>query len=408
MGGGFSRGGQLARGGGYVLRAPTLDISEIGAGGGSIVWIDSGGALHVGPKSAGASPGPVCYGQGGTEPTLTDACVVLGYLGEGGLAGGAVQLDRQAAETALRENIAAPLRMDVVDLAFGVLRIAVSNMTRAIRSVSTERGKDPRDFDLIAFGGNGGVFSAAVARELSLRKVIIPPAAGIFSAFGLLYSNLEHHFTQTLLGRVDEIDPAIVPRGGATSRRRRSQSLAAKAFRLSAAVCSVSGRCVISARPTNSRFPGQPGKPTARPRGTYAEVRGNPSPDLRASRPRRHRGTRKSPSRCSRCHRQAPRAGSTVFPTGSERKSQPRRVWFGPNLAGRMTPITSSRRARRRRYPRPVDHTGVRCHDRGAARFPRDAGRPVQYRNDAERSGRRRIVARRGTPAREWFDAMPN
>lgn len=209
VGGGFSRGGQLARGGGYVLRAPTLDISEIGAGGGSIVWIDSGGALHVGPKSAGASPGPVCYGNGGLEPTLTDACVVLGYLGDGGLAGGAVQLDRKAAETALSEKIASPLKMDVVDLALGVVRVAVSNMTRAIRSVSTERGKDPRDFDLIAFGGNGGVFSAMVARELSLQQVIIPPAAGIFSAFGLLYSNLEHHFTQTLLGKIDAIDPAV-------------------------------------------------------------------------------------------------------------------------------------------------------------------------------------------------------
>jgi N-methylhydantoinase A len=209
VGGGFSRGGQLARGGGYVLRAPTLDISEIGAGGGSIVWIDSGGALQVGPKSAGASPGPVCYGRGGTEPTLTDACLVLGYLGADGLAGGAVQLDRKAAEAALKQKIADPLKLEVMELAFGVLRIAVSNMTRAIRSVSTERGKDPRDFDLIAFGGNGGLFSAAVARELSLKKIIIPPAAGIFSAFGLLYSNLEHHFTQTMLGKIHDIDPAL-------------------------------------------------------------------------------------------------------------------------------------------------------------------------------------------------------
>lgn len=209
VGGGFSRGGQLARGGGYVLRAPTLDISEIGAGGGSIVWIDSGGALQVGPDSAGANPGPVCYGLGGKRPTLTDACAILGYLGSGGLAGGAVQLDRVAAERALQEQIAAPLKMDVTDLAFGVLRIAVSNMTRAIRSVSIERGKDPRDFHLIAFGGNGGMFAAAVARELSLKTVVIPPAAGIFSAFGLLYSNLEHHFTQTLLGKLDDIDPAI-------------------------------------------------------------------------------------------------------------------------------------------------------------------------------------------------------
>jgi N-methylhydantoinase A len=210
VGGGFSRGGQLQRGGGYVLRSPTLDISEIGAGGGSIVWIDGGGAMQVGPKSAGAEPGPVCYGRGGTEPTLTDACLVLGYLGEEGLAGGAVALDRQAAETALHRKIAAPLKLPLMDLAYGVLRVAVSNMTRAIRSVSTERGKDPRDFDLVAFGGNGGLFAAAVARELSLRKIIIPPAAGIFSAFGLLYSNLEHHFTQTMLGKVDELDPAVV------------------------------------------------------------------------------------------------------------------------------------------------------------------------------------------------------
>jgi len=210
VGGDISRAGQLQRGGGYVLRAPTLDISEIGAGGGSIVWIDSGGALQVGPKSAGADPGPVCYGRGGTEPTLTDACLTLGYLGADGLAGGAVRLDHKAAEAALCDKVAVPLKLPLMDLAFGVVRIAVANMTRAIRSVSTERGKDPRDFDLVAFGGNGGLFCAAVARELSLKKVIIPPAAGIFSAFGLLYSNLEHHFTQTMLGKVEELDPVQV------------------------------------------------------------------------------------------------------------------------------------------------------------------------------------------------------
>ena len=206
VGAGFTRAGGMTRGGGYALRAPTIDISEIGAGGGSIVWLDPGGGLHVGPRSAGASPGPVCYGSGGTEPTLTDACLVLGYLDPAGLAGGDVPLDAAAAERALRERVAVPLGMAVDELAHGVFRIAVSNMTRAIRSVSTERGKDPRDFDLIAFGGNGGLFSAAVARELELRRVIIPPAAGIFSAFGLLYSDLEHHFTRTLLGRIDRTD----------------------------------------------------------------------------------------------------------------------------------------------------------------------------------------------------------
>lgn len=203
----FTRSGRLAKGGGYPLRAPTLDIAEIGAGGGSIVWIDSGGALQVGPKSAGAKPGPVCYGQGGTEPTLADACLLLGYLDPAGLAGGALPLDREAAHRALAEKVAEPLGLDVTELAEGVLRIAVSNMTRAIRSVSTERGKDPRDFRLIAFGGNGGMFAARIAHELDIPGIVIPPAAGTFSAFGLLYSDLEHHYTRTLLGRVEEIDP---------------------------------------------------------------------------------------------------------------------------------------------------------------------------------------------------------
>ena len=207
VGAGFTRAGRMSRGGGYVLRAPTIDIAEIGAGGGSIVWIDGGGALRVGPRSAGASPGPVCYGLGGTEPTLTDACAVLGYLDPQGLAGGEVPLELASSRKSL-EGIAHELKMNVEDLAHGVYRIAVSNMCRAIRAISTERGKDPRDFDLIAFGGNGALFAAAVARELELPRVIIPPAAGIFSAFGLLYSDLEHHFTQTLLGRVDQTDAA--------------------------------------------------------------------------------------------------------------------------------------------------------------------------------------------------------
>ena len=207
VGAGFTRAGRMSRGGGYVLRAPTIDIAEIGAGGGSIVWIDGGGALRVGPRSAGASPGPVCYGLGGTEPTLTDACAVLGYLDPKGLAGGEVALDLAASAKSL-ETMAKQLNLKSEDLAHGVYLIAVSNMTRAIRAISTERGKDPRDFDLIAFGGNGGLFGAAVARELELPRVIVPPAAGIFSAFGLLYSDLEHHFTQTLLGRLDRTDPA--------------------------------------------------------------------------------------------------------------------------------------------------------------------------------------------------------
>lgn len=210
LAGEFSRSGRLAKGGGYALRAPTLDISEIGAGGGSIVWLDSGGALQVGPRSAGAQPGPACYGLGGTDPTLTDACLLLGYLGPPGLAGGAIPLDPARAEAALREKVAGPLGMELTDLSHGVFRIAVSNMTRAIWSVSTERGKDPRDFDLIAFGGNGGLFAGAIARELELTRVIVPHASGILSAFGALYADVEHHLTQTVLGRTDAVEPAAL------------------------------------------------------------------------------------------------------------------------------------------------------------------------------------------------------
>ncbi len=209
VGGGFSRSGKLAKGGGYPLRAPTLDISEIGAGGGSIVWIDNGGALQVGPRSAGARPGPVCYSAGGVEPTLTDACLILGYLDPLGLAGGAVPLDVEAAKQSI-SKLATDLSMEVIDLCFGIYRIAVSNMTRAIRSVSTERGKDPRDYSLIAFGGNGALFAAAIALELELPRIIVPAASGIFSAFGLLYSDLEHHYTQTMLGRTNALHAEVV------------------------------------------------------------------------------------------------------------------------------------------------------------------------------------------------------
>ena len=289
VGGGFSRGGQLQRGGGYVLRAPTLDISEIGAGGGSIVWIDSGGALQVGPKSAGASPGPVCYGHGGTEPTLTDACLVLGYLGSDGLAGGAVRLDRDAAETALRLQIADPLKMSVTDLAAGVVRIAVSNMTRAIRSVSIERGKDPRDFDLIAFGGNGGLFAAAVARELSLKKIIIPPAAGIFSGFGLLYSDLEHHFTQTMLGKIDALDPDVVTARWARLEEEAIAILGREGFAPERCRLQRFGALRYFGQTHELSIPWPPGPVDRASPAAYGKlIRRDPSQDLRSPRSRQH------------------------------------------------------------------------------------------------------------------------
>ena len=153
--------------------------------------------MQVGPHSAGAFPGPVCYGIGGTEPTLTDANVVLGYLNPDHLVGGAVKLNADKARSVIAERIARPLAISVEEAAHGAYLIAASNMIRAIKAVSSERGRDPREYALVAFGGNGPLFAVAMAEALLMRRVLVPPSAGVFSSFGLLYSEVEYHFTQT-------------------------------------------------------------------------------------------------------------------------------------------------------------------------------------------------------------------
>jgi N-methylhydantoinase A len=190
VGGGISLSSKLAKGGGYALKLPVIDVAEVGAGGGSIVWVDPGGALKVGPRSAGAVPGPACYGAGGEHATVTDANVVLGFLNQRALAGGAVAIHADAARAAL-SKIGATLNCDVLEAAYGVHRLANATMMRAVKAVSTYRGRDPRDFILFAFGGNGGVHAAALARELQIRRVVVPPGAGVFSAVGLLFANIE-------------------------------------------------------------------------------------------------------------------------------------------------------------------------------------------------------------------------
>ena len=210
IGGGINLSSRLVKGGGYAIKLPFVDVSEIGAGGGSIVSVDEFGTASVGPQSAGALPGPVCYGLGGTEPTLADALAVLGYLNASELAGGAVRLDVEAARAALRDSVAEPLGLGELDAAYGVLSVAVATMTRAVKAVSTYRGRDPRDFALCAFGGNGPVVGVEVARALSMRQVIVPPAPGVFSAVGLLFSQTEQEFVRTLLLRSAEIDGAAV------------------------------------------------------------------------------------------------------------------------------------------------------------------------------------------------------
>jgi N-methylhydantoinase A len=199
VGGGMSSRAALAGGGGYALKLPVIDISEVGAGGGSIAWLDKAGALKIGPHSAGAVPGPACYGQGNDEPTVTDANVVLGYLNPTALAGGAVPIEAGLARRAVEERIARPLGRDLLASAYGIHTVANANMMKAVRAVTTYRGRDPRDFALLAFGGSGGMHAVDLARTLQVSRVILPLAAGVFSALGLLFSKLEASETAPFL-----------------------------------------------------------------------------------------------------------------------------------------------------------------------------------------------------------------
>ena len=193
VGASVSAGNRLVGGGGELIRAPSIDIAEVGSGGGSIAWLDGAGGLRVGPRSAGAVPGPACYGRGGNEPTVTDANVVLGYIRPGELADGEVSVDPEAARRIVHDRIATPLGLDLLEAAEGIHRIANARCMRALRSVSTERGRDPRSFSLIAFGGSGPIHAAGLAGELLSPRVIVPPLPGLFSALGLLFSGVEHH-----------------------------------------------------------------------------------------------------------------------------------------------------------------------------------------------------------------------
>ena len=230
VGGGVMVGSRLLVGAGYMLKLPAIDLAEVGAGGGSICRLDAAGAPKVGPDSAGADPGPVCYGRGGTAPTITDCNLVLGYLDPGGLVGGALKIDIDAARGAIARDLAEPLRCSVEEAAFGMLRLASATMMRAIRAVSVERGRDPRQFALLAFGGNGPLFAAGIAAELGIARVIVPPMPGLFSAFGLLVADAEHHATQSLRTRLDRADPAQIASVLASLAEAGSQRLARDGF----------------------------------------------------------------------------------------------------------------------------------------------------------------------------------
>jgi N-methylhydantoinase A len=188
----------------YALALPSMEINTIGAGGGSIAWIDDGGLLRMGPQSAGADPGPACYGRGGAEPTCTDANLVLGYLSAEYFAGGRIRLDAKAAERAIRERIARPLGMDVVEAAHGMVHVINVNMASAIREISVEKGYDPREFPLLCGGGAGPAHGAAIAAELGIRRIVVPRDSAIFCAAGMLRTDLKHDYVRSFARRLPE------------------------------------------------------------------------------------------------------------------------------------------------------------------------------------------------------------
>ena len=210
---------------GHPVMLPMIDVVEVGAGGGSIAWIDDIGALKVGPQSAGADPGPICYRGGGTEPTITDANVVLGRLDPDNFLGGQMKLDAQAAARGIREKIAAPLKMELTAAAQAILDISISTMSLAVREVSVKKGFDPRDFVLVAAGGAGPLHIAAVARELHVPKMIIPLFPSHFSALGMLLADERHDFIRTHYGDLAGINFAALVQTHAEMLREATSGL---------------------------------------------------------------------------------------------------------------------------------------------------------------------------------------
>jgi N-methylhydantoinase A len=208
--GGGSSMTRWTSGTGHPVRLPVIDLAEVSAGGGSIAWVDRAGALRVGPTSAGADPGPACYARGGIEPTVTDCNLLLGYLDKQSLLGGDLPIDHAAATAAAHTRLAKPLGIDTRTAAAAVIDIVNHAMAEALKIVSVQRGHDPRDFVLAAFGGAGPLHAAALASELGIVEVVCPPIPGAFSALGLIAADLKRDYVQTLFIAADTADPAVL------------------------------------------------------------------------------------------------------------------------------------------------------------------------------------------------------
>jgi N-methylhydantoinase A len=193
---------------GQPMQLPVVDIVEVGAGGGSIAWVDPTGGLHVGPKSAGADPGPACYGKGSAEPVVTDADLVLGRINPDRFLNGGMKLDVAAARKAVQEKVAKPLGLSIEEAALGIATIADSAMSLAVRAVSVNKGVDPRDTTMIAFGGAGPLHAVNIARQIFIPRVVVPKVPGTFSALGMLMASWRQDFVRTFIGRIGSLDAA--------------------------------------------------------------------------------------------------------------------------------------------------------------------------------------------------------
>jgi N-methylhydantoinase A len=211
------------------INTPSLYIHTIGAGGGSIAWLDGAGALQVGPQSAGAAPGPASYGRGGTAVTFTDAALAVGYLGVGAPLGGRLTLDRDLAMAAI-EPLAARLGLEPLKLARGVVRISTTKIMGAVRAITVEVGRDPKDFALLSFGGGGGLVALDVARELGIGTVVVPPGQGAFSAFGMLMADVQHDFSRTAVTPLANLDAALLDAGYRDMLSQARKVLTAEGF----------------------------------------------------------------------------------------------------------------------------------------------------------------------------------
>jgi N-methylhydantoinase A len=377
VGGGIMHGSRLLTGAGYLLRVPAIDLAEVGAGGGSLVWIDPGGALQVGPQSAGALPGPLCYDLGGTEPTVTDANVILGFLNPHQLAGGAVKLNAARAHEVFEAKIARRMGLPLAEAAYGAHVIAASNMMRAIRAVSSERGRDPREYALFAFGGNGPVFAAGMARQLEMRRVVVPPAPGLFSSFGLLFADVEHHYVRTWRRLVRRVLPAEL---GDVFARMESEA------RAQLVAEGLAGDAVRIRRSADCRYEGQSFELTVPVAGGPIDARTIAGIDEAFGREHErtygHRAGPEEPVEIVSLRvvglgiPNRPRVPDAlhVDRTGPGRAGGTRHVYFGPDLGWRDTPIIDRPDlATRREGPSIVEEYDATCVIPPGARAALDA-----------------------------------